>query len=707
MAAAMAAGNAPDHSQQSLLLQVGQPTMLAPLPSPAQCPDSRENIEPVTVVVNGLPQSALQGSSGAASVDWAQANVSSKVSPGGRSRDSKSSADEAKRSKTKAGDDIADHSPSSDGLAAKKQAAKEPQRDPYSTDEALDRFVNDVERYEKVVASLCKPSLSGPTPLEKEWKELADEQDRQSRKLFMAVGLSESMRNRCPDMIPYDKWRVVLTGLKNDYINASLIENLPAPAPNVIATQGPLPQTVQDFWTMVFQQDCEVIAMLSKYEDQDQSETMRYWPKDRQDSLTFGDYQVSLHLMNTHKHWVERRLIVTALKTRQTKAVTQLQYTAVWPSSSGLGSAAQRTSPQPLFMFANEVHTFHRQQRNSTRPVVVHCSNGTTKTGTFLALYCGMLHISTGQGIGADFIPRAVSLLRARRKWCVTCKEDLLFCYTAILYYAEDLLMKRGILTNKASFGNPLPSPGGASHVRKPSDDFRSATSLADLNQSVEKMLGKKEASPSQQPPPADGCSSSSVTTAVAVRRKDQEGSTEEAHTPFTAVASASAAPGSRTASSEVAAAAAAVSAMAASVSVSATSGGSKAPSACINGTHTSPASLDGHTGVLALQRGQAEQRGGAGGGGQLGVHAPAAATAGGPPPAGTDGLQQQPSLPLQSILDIQNPETFNLGSTGVKKRITKADFLAPQTKLTDSQQPSDASDPLASLDPLWSFAVK
>lgn len=56
--------------------------------------------------------------------------------------------------------------------------------------------------------------------------------------------------------------------------------------------------------------------MLSKWTEHDQSETVRYWPRDRNDRLSFGDLLVTLHLSNNHKYWVERRLNITNLVVR-------------------------------------------------------------------------------------------------------------------------------------------------------------------------------------------------------------------------------------------------------------------------------------------------------------------------------------------------------------------------------------------------------
>uniref|UniRef100_A0A667Z8N8 protein-tyrosine-phosphatase n=1 Tax=Myripristis murdjan TaxID=586833 RepID=A0A667Z8N8_9TELE len=68
-------------------------------------------------------------------------------------------------------------------------------------------------------------------------------------------------KNRYKDIIPFDHSRVklTLTTSKNDsdYINASFIKGVSG-SRAYIATQGPLPHTVLDFWRMLWEYSIEV-----------------------------------------------------------------------------------------------------------------------------------------------------------------------------------------------------------------------------------------------------------------------------------------------------------------------------------------------------------------------------------------------------------------------------------------------------------------
>lgn len=71
------------------------------------------------------------------------------------------------------------------------------------------------------------------------------------------------MKNRFPDIMPYDQTRVPIPDTKDDYINASFLNGLSLHAYPLIATQAPLPSTMADFWHMIWQHYIELVVCLS------------------------------------------------------------------------------------------------------------------------------------------------------------------------------------------------------------------------------------------------------------------------------------------------------------------------------------------------------------------------------------------------------------------------------------------------------------
>lgn len=153
-----------------------------------------------------------------------------------------------------------------DGERRKKssQAVLLIQGDPYQAPERVARLHGQLEHYRAQVDSLEHPSESegGLSVLDARWKELQDQQEKDARQLSIAIARCYTMKNRHQDVMPYDLNRVVLQSGKDDYINASYVEDLSPYCPRLIATQAPLTGTAADFWLMVYEQKVSLIVML-------------------------------------------------------------------------------------------------------------------------------------------------------------------------------------------------------------------------------------------------------------------------------------------------------------------------------------------------------------------------------------------------------------------------------------------------------------
>ncbi|XP_023224136.1 tyrosine-protein phosphatase non-receptor type 23-like [Centruroides sculpturatus] len=363
-------------------------------------------------------------------------------------------------------------------------------KDPLSDNSTLEKFISEVEKFEKFVEGLTRKSLLGPTALDQKWKELMDTQDRESRKLSISVARCYPIKNRYPDIMPYDSNRVALTSLRNDYINASFVKNITQSSVPFIVTQSPLPSTYVDFWSMIWEQQTEiVVCLLSNTELKSQI----YWPVERGNQINHGPFTLSLQSTKEKQTYVESILSIIHNETRMSRVVIHLQFTA-FPIN---GVPA---SPSHLLQFIAEVHNYHRQQRNLARPVVVHCSGGIGRSGAFCLLSASIKEMACGR------TPFDISQIAARmsqqRKFLIQEKDHLKFCYDAVLYHAQDILMKRGILTNKAKFEDKLPS-SQHTHIRHPSEDFvlgaeglaklQSGTNKVETTDKTEEKGGKSE----------------------------------------------------------------------------------------------------------------------------------------------------------------------------------------------------------------------
>ncbi|KAK4036584.1 hypothetical protein OUZ56_028630 [Daphnia magna] len=333
-------------------------------------------------------------------------------------------------------------------------------KDPLADAELASKLAVEVEKLDKLVGGLTRKSLNGPTSLDTRWKEVLDLQERESARHSISVARCYPMKNRFPDVLPYDHNRVELPTTKDDYINASLVPSLSPGAPSFIATQTPLPCSQQDFWTMIWQQSVEIVVCLlsdAEIPKPSPSTSAVYWPVEKGRDITSGPWTITLQSSNTRPYCHERILGLIKNGEAKQRVVVHLQFTA-WPGSSFPASPAQ------FLQLTSEVLHFWQQQRSKAHPIVVHCLAGAGRTGLFCLLLTALSDLSSGNGL-LDVVRVAASLCQHRRNMFRD-REHLLFAYQALLYHAQDLLMKRGILSGTTSLqGSPIKK-------HHPSQDF-------------------------------------------------------------------------------------------------------------------------------------------------------------------------------------------------------------------------------------------
>uniref|UniRef100_A0AAQ5X2Q9 Tyrosine-protein phosphatase non-receptor type 23 n=1 Tax=Amphiprion ocellaris TaxID=80972 RepID=A0AAQ5X2Q9_AMPOC len=318
------------------------------------------------------------------------------------------------------------------------------QGDPYQAPERVARLHGELERYRSQVDSLEYPSESegGLSVLDARWKELQDQQEKDARQLSIAIARCYTMKNRHQDVMPYDLNRVVLQSGKDDYINASYVEDLSPYCPRLIATQAPLTGTAADFWLMVYEQKVSLIVMLVSEQELEKGKVLRYFPTERGQLLSQGPITLSLTTQKTTPTHVERMISLQYRDQSLKRTVVHLQFTS-WPE---LGLPDSKSS---LLRFIQEVHGHYLHQRPLHTPVVVHCSSGVGRTGAFCLLYAALQELEAGNGI--PDLPLLVKKMRQQRKNMLQEKLHLKFCYEAVLKHAEQVLQRHGITTATCS----------------------------------------------------------------------------------------------------------------------------------------------------------------------------------------------------------------------------------------------------------------
>ncbi|KAE9544527.1 hypothetical protein AGLY_000068, partial [Aphis glycines] len=238
-------------------------------------------------------------------------------------------------------------------------------------------------------------------------------------------------KNRYINALPYDHARVVINEYANmnnsDYINASTITDHDPRNPAYIATQGPLAETSADFWQMVWEQGCVVIVMLTRLVENDVVLCHRYWPEEG--SELYHIYEV--HLVSEHiwcDDYLVRSFYLKNLKTGETRTVTQFHF-LTWPD----GGVPNTT--KALLEFRRKVN---KSFRGRSCPIVVHCSDGVSRTGS----YCLLDMVLNRMAKGAKEIDIAATLehIRDQRSGAVATKAQFQMVLAAVAEEVQAIL---------------------------------------------------------------------------------------------------------------------------------------------------------------------------------------------------------------------------------------------------------------------------
>ncbi|XP_078254511.1 tyrosine-protein phosphatase non-receptor type 23 isoform X2 [Rhinoraja longicauda] len=312
------------------------------------------------------------------------------------------------------------------------------EQDPYEKPEHIKMLLNQLGSFKVIVESLDRPSFGSLTELDCKWKDLQDAQEKDARQLSIAIARCYTMKNRHQDIMPYDKNRIVIQSGKDDYINASMVEDLSSYCPRIIATQAPLLGTASDFWLMIYEQKVSLVVMLVS-EQEIVKKVLRYFPTERGQQIAHGPITLTLTTQKITQTHVESMIGLQYKDQSLKRTVIHLQFTS-WPE---LGLPDSKSH---LLRFVQEVHGHYLHQRPLHTPVVVHCSSGVRRTGAFCLVYAAVQEVEAGNGIPE--LTRIVKSMRQQRKHMLLDKLHLKYCYEAILTHVEQVLLRHGVATS-------------------------------------------------------------------------------------------------------------------------------------------------------------------------------------------------------------------------------------------------------------------
>ncbi|XP_047645336.1 receptor-type tyrosine-protein phosphatase F isoform X9 [Phacochoerus africanus] len=268
------------------------------------------------------------------------------------------------------------------------------------------------------------PPGESVTAMELEFKLLASSKAHTSR--FISANLPcNKFKNRLVNIMPYELTRVCLQPIRgvegSDYINASFLDGY-RQQKAYIATQGPLAESTEDFWRMLWEHNSTIIVMLTRLREMGREKCHQYWPAER--SARYQYFVVDPMAEYNMPQYILREFKVTDARDGQSRTIRQFQFTD-WPEQG-----VPKTG-EGFIDFIGQVHKT-KEQFGQDGPITVHCSAGVGRTGVFITLSI-VLERMRYEGVVDMF--QTVKTLRTQRPAMVQTEDQYQLCYRAALEY--------------------------------------------------------------------------------------------------------------------------------------------------------------------------------------------------------------------------------------------------------------------------------
>uniref|UniRef100_A0A667XMC8 Receptor-type tyrosine-protein phosphatase C n=1 Tax=Myripristis murdjan TaxID=586833 RepID=A0A667XMC8_9TELE len=287
-----------------------------------------------------------------------------------------------------------------------------------------------------------KNSSTEPTLLEEEFERVP--KYKNWRTFNTGIAEENKKKNRDSSVIPYDYNRVLLKideGSSHDsdqdddeeessdeedeestkYINASHIDGYWGPR-SLIAAQGPLPDTTADFWLMVYQKKASTIVMLSECKESDKEVCSAYWDNEKK---TFGDIEVELTATDTSPTFITRTMQIRHTKRKDSRQVKQFHFLK-WVNRELPEKTQDLTD---MIKSIKQTRHYGNSKSEKSTPVVVHCSDGSSRSGIFCALWNLLDSAATEKLVDVFQVSKS---LRKERQGMITSLEQYQFLYDAL-----------------------------------------------------------------------------------------------------------------------------------------------------------------------------------------------------------------------------------------------------------------------------------
>jgi tyrosine-protein phosphatase non-receptor type 9 len=281
----------------------------------------------------------------------------------------------------------------------------------------------------------------GSHGLNEEFKEIRSKPIVDSYNIFKEK--ENLQKNRYRDVFCLDESRVKLRSDEvndfyfSDYIHANYVDGY-RQKNAYISTQGPLDETLKDFWQMIWQETILVIAMTTKVIEQKKLKCFQYWPLEKGESMKIeNSFEIINDDVDDLGDYRVTKLIIKNLRNKKSRNIVHCQFLS-WPDHG-----VPKTSLQ-ILEFIEMVRQYQQEKLNELPekwaehplgpPICVHCSAGIGRTGTFLSIDISVNKLKDCNKVD---IEETVNKIRLQRAQSVQMRDQYVFCYMAVLEFAK------------------------------------------------------------------------------------------------------------------------------------------------------------------------------------------------------------------------------------------------------------------------------
>ena len=234
--------------------------------------------------------------------------------------------------------------------------------------------------------------------------------------------------DRYSDIKPYKHNKISINNGQR-YINASPI-NIGKKEKYFISTQGPKPETIEDFWTMVYENNSNVIVMLCNVTEGGRIKCENYWEKPQ-----MKKFSVEIQNEEKSKMHTIRTLKLKIKEKNEERIINQIHFTA-WPDHG-----IPDISDGKVFQDFCEINQKVDELNNKNNPMIVHCSAGVGRTGTFVSMYLLEKEINEQIKAKVEFIKfnifNLVRKIKEMRMYMVQAPPQYEFIYSYVRYLLD------------------------------------------------------------------------------------------------------------------------------------------------------------------------------------------------------------------------------------------------------------------------------